>query len=76
MKIDPRIKIVKKIDESNTDLIICGEKDHFGNSKHTFCAECEKKIVYRPYMPEDVKKVCMQCAVILIDKANEYTITN
>lgn len=62
LKIPKGIKIIKKIDWSKVDFILCNRTGYFPDDVKGHCDHCNAKIVYRPYQPKDVKKLCMTCA--------------
>lgn len=68
-----KMKVVKDIDWGKIDFIMCSETSHFPDDKKGECNECGKKIVFRPYQPSDVKKVCMNCAIRIIHKHGKRT---
>ena len=45
-------------------LMICVTADHegFEDDLFTDCGECGVRLRYRPYMPDDVKRICLGCA--------------
>lgn len=68
IKIPKGVKIVKGVDWNKVDMLICNSKGYFKDDIHGECHECGAKIVYRPYHPKDVKKVCIECSLKLIKK--------
>lgn len=56
------MKIVKKVEYSKVDFVLCGTESYFPDDKKGHCCDCGKAIVYRPYHPEEVKKICVDCA--------------
>ena len=54
----------KKIEESNAgvgDYAICSDTSHFSDDVWTECCECGETLCHRPYLPKEVKKICMRC---------------
>jgi hypothetical protein len=36
-------------------------EDFRRTNKHGFCSLCSREIIYRPYMPKQPPKVCIEC---------------
>lgn len=55
------IKIEKNIDYTKVDFILVTDKSYFPDDRKGSCIECKKEIVYRPYIPIDIAKICIEC---------------
>jgi len=51
----------KKIKMEDMDIIICGSTSYFKDDVQTTCDYCGNKIIHRPYMPYNVRKMCLDC---------------
>ena len=59
-----KIKIVPDKELNQADFAVCllGEKsDYFSDNVITNCSICDRKIHHRPYLPKELKKVCVEC---------------
>lgn len=54
---------MKDIDYSKVDFVICSRQGYFADDKKGRCSKCKKKIVFRPYIPDDVVKICDKCFI-------------
>ena len=64
----PDIKVVSDEEAAQADFCVCAEPSAeteamFSDNVHTTCSNCMRAIVHRPYMPKNVKKICIACAV-------------
>ncbi len=48
------------------DVVVCGRDSYFPDDIRTFCAECGEAIVHRPHAPANARKICVDCAHVLI----------
>mgnify|MGYP001557770352 CR=1 FL=1 len=63
--------VVDKIDWSQISFVFCGSESYFEDDVHGVCHQCQMEIVYRPYLPIDVKKICFNCTEKEVKEANE-----
>ena len=63
MKIPDKVKIEKHSDWSKVDFVFCNRTGYFSDDVKGNCHNCGVKIVYRPYIPKDVLKLCADCGL-------------
>jgi hypothetical protein len=66
------VKVVSKAEAEDADFVVCmrvggGGEERFSDNVYGHCAVCHHPIFYRPYNPQRPPKVCMQCAVALVE---------
>lgn len=70
---DIPMNIVSPEEAEEADFVVCmrvgdGNEGLFPDNVRARCAECGYTIYFRPHNPTKPPKICMQCAIALIDK--------
>ena len=68
------IKVVKKIDYNTIDYVLCvRETDNspFSDNKKGNCIECGTRVQFRPYIPDDAVKICLECMNNVVSASNK-----
>ena len=66
-----KVRIAPDEELEEASMVVCMPNDspsYFSDDVYTTCAECGVGIHHRPYMPKKPKKVCIECAVKLMDE--------
>lgn len=50
-------------------LWVCADATNRRDSIEASCASCGSKVFHRPYAPEKTRKVCIACALTLMEEA-------
>lgn len=57
------------------DYMVCGNQSFYPDDVWDKCSKCDAKIVHRPHMPKDVKKICLKCTMFMNDSQPEIHMT-
>ena len=60
------ITVKKHINYGEIDFVMCAKKGYFKDDKKGYCSKCGESVVYRPYIPDDVVKMCIDCGYEVI----------
>jgi hypothetical protein len=58
------IEVVPERTAEESDYVVCVLKSHqaiFDDDEFGICFACEREIRFRPYMPKNPKKICIEC---------------
>lgn len=45
------------------DVLVCSPRGFFPDDVHGECADCGAAVVWRPYAPADLRRVCIPCCL-------------
>lgn len=60
------INVVSDEEAAQADYMVCaraGTPTPFTDNLTGECIDCGCGLIFRPYMPKSVKRICLQCAV-------------
>jgi len=62
------VTVVSNDEAEDCNFVICAPvaASHFADDVRTRCSSCSRAIVHRPHAPKKPPKVCLDCAVILM----------
>lgn len=64
------MKVVSNEEAEEADFVVCVRSDQatpFTDNLHSPCSECGVSVQYRPHAPKKPKRICMECAVGLLE---------
>ena len=68
-----KVKVVSDEEAEQADMVVClpdvGPR-YFTDDVTAVCAECGVVIRHRPHVPKKPKKVCVHCALRMVEKDN------
>ncbi len=68
-----KINVVSDEEAEQADMVICLPDDgprYFTDDVTSVCAECGIVIRHRPHVPKRPKKVCIHCALRMLEQEN------
>ena len=67
----PPVRVIGPAEAEAAAIVICALDQppyYFGDDVHTTCASCGAAIIHRPHAPASAKKLCVDCADLLITR--------